>query len=400
MAFIKEFTITNLAGQVGRTHRVLDRNVNVFWGLNGRGKTTLLEILNCALFNRTDSLEHLPFEEAEIVFHSENFDADICRRFSRNSTPQPPSPEEAEFELLSDLSTDDDVFALTSPVSERWSSEEVNSSHLSDNQLSSRYKHTYLPISRAVPGRPTLRNRRPDSHPSYSDPTPEEIFVDQIQRVWRQYSSQSNASIRSIQQKGLATVLAILFGGESIDEIPVHSNQSADQAYNLVQYFLKEQNLHLPFGKKRFIERYNSSKEHRAVAAEIEAVRTIVDEILAPQRELQSLIDEMYTGNKHLTLDPPTLRKPHSIGVEVEGGMIPLRSLSSGEKQLLTLLIEVLAVGESTVMIDEPELSLHVDWQQQLIPSMRRINPNAQLLLATHSPEIMIDVDDECVFEL
>ena len=51
-------------------------------------------------------------------------------------------------------------------------------------------------------------------------------------------------------------------------------------------------------------------------------------------------------------------------------------------------------------MIDEPELSLHPDWQKGLVGSMRRVNPEAQFLLATHSPELMIDVDDDCVFEL
>jgi len=85
---------------------------------------------------------------------------------------------------------------------------------------------------------------------------------------------------------------------------------------------------------------------------------------------------------------------------QIDGTNIPLQSLSSGEKQLLRLMLETLAAGSSTVMIDEPELSMHVDWQQVLVAAMRRVNPECQMLLATHSPEVMAEVADENVFEL
>jgi predicted ATP-dependent endonuclease of OLD family len=40
---------------------------------------------------------------------------------------------------------------------------------------------------------------------------------------------------------------------------------------------------------------------------------------------------------------------------------------------------------------DEPELSLHVDWQKILISTMQKINANMQLIVATHSPFILYD---------
>jgi len=51
-------------------------------------------------------------------------------------------------------------------------------------------------------------------------------------------------------------------------------------------------------------------------------------------------------------------------------------------------------------MIDEPELSLHVDWQRRLVENMTLLNPSAQYIFATHSPEIMADVDDSKIFRL
>ena len=41
--------------------------------------------------------------------------------------------------------------------------------------------------------------------------------------------------------------------------------------------------------------------------------------------------------------------------------------------------------------MDEPEISLHVEWQQQLISLIRRLNPNVQIILTTHSPALIMD---------
>ncbi len=69
---------------------------------------------------------------------------------------------------------------------------------------------------------------------------------------------------------------------------------------------------------------------------------------------------------------------------------IPLEKLSSGEKQLLILLIESLLQRKSPVIYitDEPEISLHIEWQRKIIPAIRQLNENSQIIAATHSPEI------------
>jgi predicted ATP-binding protein involved in virulence len=54
----------------------------------------------------------------------------------------------------------------------------------------------------------------------------------------------------------------------------------------------------------------------------------------------------------------------------------------------------------NTILIDEPEISMHIDWQRSLVQSMTRLNPQAQIILATHSPEVMADVKEEHIFRL
>ncbi len=79
------------------------------------------------------------------------------------------------------------------------------------------------------------------------------------------------------------------------------------------------------------------------------------------------------------------------IAIFKENIEIPLSQLSSGEKQLIILLTEaLLQKGAQTLFIaDEPELSLHIEWQRRVIPSIRVLNPNSQIIVATHSPEIV-----------
>ena len=74
------------------------------------------------------------------------------------------------------------------------------------------------------------------------------------------------------------------------------------------------------------------------------------------------------------------------------GNKSRLESMSSGERQILILLtfLKFVAEPERVFIIDEPELSLHPKWQQEFVGALHALQPSGtQLLLATHSPEIV-----------
>jgi predicted ATPase len=62
--------------------------------------------------------------------------------------------------------------------------------------------------------------------------------------------------------------------------------------------------------------------------------------------------------------------------------------LSAGEKQFLSFLCYNAFLSDSVVIIDEPEISLHPDWQRRLIPTLKSQNSANQFILTTHSPFI------------
>lgn len=80
---------------------------------------------------------------------------------------------------------------------------------------------------------------------------------------------------------------------------------------------------------------------------------------------------------------------------------IQLDQLSSGEKQMLLILTTVFLQEEkpNVLLMDEPEISLHISWQDRLIEWIRQLNPYCQVILTTHSPNIFANGwEDKIVF--
>ena len=95
--------------------------------------------------------------------------------------------------------------------------------------------------------------------------------------------------------------------------------------------------------------------------------------------------------SKNLSIDDNGM-----MSVEFDDGTsLSLSRLSSGEKQILVMFYKIIfqAVPGSLVIIDEPELSLHISWQQKLgaifldIARLRHL----QIVVATHSPQVVHD---------
>jgi predicted ATP-binding protein involved in virulence len=78
-----------------------------------------------------------------------------------------------------------------------------------------------------------------------------------------------------------------------------------------------------------------------------------------------------------------------------------LAGLSSGERQLLVILTHLAFNPQGSkanvLIIDEPELSLHIRWQEHFVSALQEAGRDVQLILATHSPSIILDRTDACV---
>ena len=119
--------------------------------------------------------------------------------------------------------------------------------------------------------------------------------------------------------------------------------------------------------------------------------------IAAEKTRFYDIIDSLFadTGKK-------VVRTSNEIEMLQHEEHLTPYQLSSGEKQMLIILLTVLIEKRQpyTIFMDEPEISLHVEWQQRLISLVRELNPNAQIILTTHSPAVIMNGWADCVTDV
>jgi energy-coupling factor transporter ATP-binding protein EcfA2 len=122
---------------------------------------------------------------------------------------------------------------------------------------------------------------------------------------------------------------------------------------------------------------------------DFEAKMEPLQPISAKVNQLREIVDSKFL-NKHMAIDPD--RGPVFIA-EPDGTQLAADALSSGEQHELALVSRLLfSVGKgTTVLVDEPELSLHVSWQHRMLKDLSGIAELVGLsfLLATHSTAII-----------
>lgn len=81
------------------------------------------------------------------------------------------------------------------------------------------------------------------------------------------------------------------------------------------------------------------------------------------------------------------------INKKLKNKRMQIEELSSGEKQIITLMaylaFEVDGHKQPIYIVDEPEVSLHITWQERFVDALLEACPNGQFILATHSPSII-----------
>ena len=129
----------------------------------------------------------------------------------------------------------------------------------------------------------------------------------------------------------------------------------------------------------RIIEVLQSGEPDAAIKAQA---------LSAPKKRFQDMMDELfYDTGKHI------VRTANEIFFTQIGETLVPYQLSSGEKQMLVILLTVLVEDNKNYVLfmDEPEVSLHVEWQKRLIDLVLELNPNVQIILTTHSPAVVMN---------
>jgi ABC-type lipoprotein export system ATPase subunit len=125
------------------------------------------------------------------------------------------------------------------------------------------------------------------------------------------------------------------------------------------------------------------------IIAELQSGNTDAAQKLSMQKKrFQDIVDDLFseTGKK-------IVRTENEIRFSQIGETLVPYQLSSGEKQMLAILLTVLVEDNQSYVLfmDEPEVSLHIEWQKRLIDLCLELNPNVQIILTTHSPAVVMN---------
>ena len=340
--------------------------------------------------NDASYLDDVPFSSAKVDIYSLNYDQTFTFSIEK---------EEVEKNNVARTETEEVVYRHSRErLRARRQAVEWNSNpDLPENTQG--WAHRFLPTWRLYFGDVPRRPIRPTHSTPYSQDEEydwDKYFAWRLEEIWRQYSNSLLSQIRGIQEQGITSILQGILAMDRDAPAPELEEMDIETIYRRVSDFVSRQGSANILGDlNEFKERYENSAQLRSVVRDINKIEERIEHERAPRDQLEYLIEDMFSGPKEIKFED------HGILVYSEAGKdIGLPSLSSGEKHVMTLFIEVLLSESNSILIDEPEISLHIDWQRRLTSAMHRLNPNAQIILTTHAPEIMAKVSDDCIFNL
>lgn len=137
-----------------------------------------------------------------------------------------------------------------------------------------------------------------------------------------------------------------------------------------------------------------------SVAEKAQEFQKQIDVLDNPLKEITRIVNSFFVeSNKNIKIGANGI-----IHVDWSEEGISTRELSSGEIQLIVIIIHLVFCENrkdpTVFVIDEPELSLHISWQEKFIEAMLEASPHTQFILATHSPSIIskFEYENNCIY--
>ena len=165
---------------------------------------------------------------------------------------------------------------------------------------------------------------------------------------------------------------------------PMLDNETLNMVDPRIRSALDFQLFHL---QRKFLD-YQVNIGNRIIEALQQGDANAAQQLSQSKARFQDMVDDLFeeTGKK-------IVRTENEIRFSQIGETLLPYQLSSGEKQMLAILLTVLVENHQpyVLFMDEPEVSLHIEWQKRLIDLVVELNPNVQIILTTHSPAVIMN---------
>ena len=419
--YISRFDVNGLWGQKNYSI-TFTPDVNVIIGPNASGKTTLLNILYDSLNGNLPRLLQTDF--SKVIVHLQPFDLDRPRvlTLSRSKTKLLINIDDKEYSFASApfVQIDDD-FEYSQARLRRFF---LNRNHADITRIQETLRElvpaVWLPVSRRLPISDDQDTERPRLHTKTRESVDECLsdLVVGLQKYRLSLNAELSELRREFQLHALENILYDkqhdqgLGHGESFIPPSEHDKQSLLKAFQDVglasQTIEARINDHFNAASVAYskLKSGNLDMESVFIIPLINRTRSIVQFA----QELENKRSSLFAALRNFEDIVNSFINDKAISISDHGELLikPLRSnaaninwrhLSSGEKQILILLTQALLSERTPVVYvaDEPELSLHVTWQEKLLNALTALAGRCQFIVATHSPDIVSGFGDKVI---
>jgi len=338
-------------------------DINIVTGMNGSGKTTLLKILWYAISGNVERIvpeinfKSFDLDTSSFSLSLNNLGSSIDWKYSGNGVSK------------------EGTFDPTVEYRNAEGSEVLNRIIIENQELS-----LFFPTFRRIEGGYSMTNTRRIRRYMRSGETITEMMErDDIQSEFDSLSNRLSVSdhrfICSISTHDIVSLLTARYAkvSEQLNEYYLNLSSSIISQIEGIKSDIKDNK----------DEAFTILTELQKTASDVNNKR---EDLLKPFEVLSELVEKIFQ-HKGIKLKSVTL------GESVDA--IDSGALSAGEKQMLSFLCYNAFYENSVIFIDEPELSLHPDWQRRLFPTLLDQQATNQFIIATHSPFIYSKYEDK-----
>jgi predicted ATPase len=351
-------TVNGLFGKPGNVTYRFNKDLNILTGRNGSGKTTILKLVWSIISgNILLALREVNFKSC--VINTDEYTCNIIRT----------GPASCKVEM--EIKGEHYVFEDSSDDPEDGFPEFAE--NMAEPILTSKGSSIFFPTFRRIEGgfsiASTTTNRLRIGMKADGD------LEESLVAISRKLTKNDHLFVAAFSSQDIVSLLLKRYASLS-EEINLFQGKVTKMVIEKI---------------RRYESTRSSLQEADAVLAETRAEIEKIEEFssltLAPFNAARSLVEKLFQ------------HKGISFGKKINFGdaaaAVTSDALSAGEKQMLSFVCYNAFYKNSVIFIDEPELSLHVDWQRRLYSILESQESGNQFIFATHSPFIYAKYPDK-----
>lgn len=355
---IESFEVVGLNGREHKLSAAFGPGVNILTGRNGAGKTSILKLLWYIISgNISIALDEVNFQRATIK--TDMYEVTVLR-INRNTCKVELTMPGEETMLFEDESDEDENFHIDAESRPNQTLQELGGS-------------IFFPTFRRIEGGFTLNATvaPPSLRPSVNAPARKNAVEEGLLLLSRRLSNGPHMFVAAISTVDIVGLLLRQYTDLS-EKVNRHQQETSQSIIQIIKDFKSDET------EVKEINKANDVLDGiRASIEEMDRQRAIV---MTPIEGISTVVEGLF---KHTGI---TFDRRLSFGDAASA--VNSNALSAGEKQMLSFVCYNAFYQNSVIFIDEPELSLHVDWQRQLFPILMKQQSSNQFIIATHSPFI------------